>query len=88
MSNVPTASLLHVAHRAPRLGAVGISVTAPDLEEGVSDAVAAVHEESPGVPVLVGGHAVPDEAGARRLGADHWAADGRGAVEVLAGLHG
>ncbi|MCO8127134.1 B12-binding domain-containing protein [Acidimicrobiia bacterium EGI L10123] len=48
----------------------------------VQDLGADVRERS-GVPVLVGGAAVPDAATSAALGGDGWAADARGAVELL-----
>lgn len=37
----------------------------------------------PGLPIVVGGRAIPDEACARKLGADAWAPDARALVSLL-----
>lgn len=81
--DVPASSFAHAAAGSERLVAVGVGVTAPGLDASVEATVAALHDAVPGVPVLVGGQAVDDEAHARRLGADGWAADGRSAVALV-----
>jgi hypothetical protein len=45
-----------------------------------------VREAVDGVPILLGGGAVPDEASARRLGADGWGRDGAALLELLEAL--
>lgn len=82
-ADVPVDSFVHAGHQAPRLGAFGISMTAPDLEGRATEAVTTIRAAFPGVPVLAGGGAVGNEDHARRIGADHWAPDGRSAVAVL-----
>ena len=82
-ADVPVGSFVHAARQASRLLAVGISVTAPNLDAAVKTVVGAVHRDVPGVPVIVGGGAVVDERHARRLGADGYASDGRSFVALL-----
>jgi len=85
-ADVPASSFALAAAEASRLAAVAISSTTPGNEAAVAEAVAAVRDRV-SVPVLVGGGAVPDEAAARSLGGDGWAADARSAVAVLEALH-
>lgn len=82
-ADVPASSLVHAAERAQRLVAVGLSMTAPDLDESAAFAIAAVRQGLDGVPVLVGGWAVDGADHAAALGADGYASDGRGAVELV-----
>jgi hypothetical protein len=66
--------------------AVALAATTPDNRRAVQEAVRSVRAALHGVPVLVGGGAVPDEAAARRLGADGWGRDGAALLELLEGL--
>lgn len=85
--DVPASSLAHMAGTVPRLTVVGVSVTAPGLDDGVRSAVAAVRARVPSVPILVGGGAVRDADHAASLGADGWAGDARGALDLIGRLH-
>jgi len=67
------------------LVAVAVSASTPGNEDAVVSTVAAVRRRVD-VPVLVGGGAVPDAATSEALGGDGWAADARGAVELLEDL--
>jgi len=85
-ADLPPASLVAAACRSQRLVAVALAATTPDNRSAVRHAVQCVREAVAGVPVLVGGAAVPDEAAARRLGADGWGRDGAALVDLLAAL--
>ena len=79
----PAASLAEVVARTERLVAVGVSIS-HDHQRSVRRAVAAARRAGrPGVPVFVGGPAVPSEAVAHRLGADHWAPDAVALADLL-----
>ncbi len=82
-ADVPADSFVYAGRCAPQLGAVVISVTTCGLDDEVGDLIATLHAELPGVPVAVGGYALPDSTGARALGADLWAADAIELMEVL-----
>ncbi len=82
-ADVPPASFVHAANAVPRLGALGISVSAPGLEAEVRSLVEELHERFPDAPVALGGPALPDADAAARLGADLWAADGLELAERL-----
>lgn len=84
-ADVPVESLVRAASEADRLVAVAVSATTAGSEVSAASAVDAVRS-AVRVPVLLGGGAVPDEETARRLGADGWAADARGVVDVLQSL--
>lgn len=71
-ANTPAESFLHAARSANRLVAVAISVTTGDQVERARPTVDLLHEAAIGVPILLGGAAISDEAHARDLGADGW----------------
>lgn len=85
-SDVPTVSFLVAAEGASRLAAVGVSVTTPGNESGVSGTLEALRSAVPDAALLVGGQAVGGEDHARALGATGWAPDALGVVDVLAAL--
>lgn len=87
-ADVPPSSLAHIASTAQRLSVVGVSVSTPGLEAGLREAVVAVHEVVPGVPVLLGGGAIRDAEHAASLGADGWAADARATRALIGELAG
>jgi len=82
-ADVPADSFAAAARSSERLVAVGVSVTSRTSLEAAAETIAALHEAVPGVPVLVGGHAVQDADQAVALGADAFAADGRGVVALV-----
>jgi MerR family transcriptional regulator, light-induced transcriptional regulator len=84
-ADLPDESLVAAACRTQRLVAVALAATTPDNRSSVRRAVRLLRE-AVGVPVLVGGGAVPDEATARRLGADGWGRDGAALVDLLDAL--
>lgn len=86
-ADVPTEAWLDAARGAERLRAVGISVVATGLDDGVADTVAALHG-AVDVPVVVGGGALRDEAHALALGADGWAASHADALALFDHLAG
>ena len=86
-ANVPIEAWLDAVRGAERLKAVGISVIAPGLDAVVAATVAAVRDAT-GVAVVLGGGGIADEAHARALGADGWAASHGEAVEVFERLAG
>src|SRR5262249_16794486 len=81
-ADVPPADFAASAASVPRLVAVGVSVTSSSCVAAAAETIAVLREALP-VPVLVGGRAVTDEAVAEALGADGWAVDGRGVVDLL-----
>ncbi len=66
----------------------GVSVSTSDRAADAAAVVAALHRADPHLTVLAGGPAIASEADARRLGADGWAADAPGVVELLAAKNG
>jgi excisionase family DNA binding protein len=73
--NTPTADLVRAARDTDRLRAVGVSVGSDATLDAAAGTLAEVRRHLPGVPLLVGGPAVPDAVTARRLGGDGWAGD-------------
>lgn len=86
-ADTPVASVRDTARGASALLAVGISVGAQQNRAAARRAVRALHAAVPGVPVFVGGPAVPSSDVARDLGADHWASDAGTFADLLGG-HG
>jgi excisionase family DNA binding protein len=82
-ANTPSDSFVSAARAADALVAVGVSVATSGNERSVRSVVRALHRAVPGVPVLVGGPAVPDHDTARTMGGEGWAADGAGVATLL-----
>jgi excisionase family DNA binding protein len=85
-ANTPIEDVVGAARDADRLIAVGVSLGSTVNERAARATVRAVRDALPGVPVFVGGPAVPDDAAARAMGADGWAADARALVQALDAL--
>lgn len=81
-ADVPSASFAVAATEADRLVAVGVSSTMPGRDRAVTGTIRAVRR-AVAVPVVVGGAGVDGDDHARRLGADGWARDARGAAVLL-----
>lgn len=84
--DVPPESFAMACERAGRLRAIGISVTVGGAR-GEDKARRLIHVlratlETP-APIILGGGGIADVRHARRLGADHYAADGRELAELL-----
>ncbi len=84
-ANTPVESFLDTVAHTSDVVAVGVCLTVPELAGAATEVVEALHRASD-VPVVVGGSAIEDSSHAARLGADGWAPDGRGAVELFLGL--
>jgi len=82
-ANLPERSFLELAGSTVDLRAVGISVSTDTALAKVARLAAKLHRAHPAVPVFVGGPAVGSEAAARSVGADGWAADAVGLVQLL-----
>ena len=85
-ADTPVEAFVDAATASDDLVAVGITVTLP-ADDVVTAAVTALRAAGATAPVVVGGRVVPDAGRARALGADGWAADGRGALELLSTTH-
>lgn len=86
-ANVPIEAWTDAVRGAERLRCVGISVISPSLDTVVAETVAAA-KAAGGVPVVLGGGAIRDEAHALALGADAWAPSHRDALDVFERLAG
>jgi excisionase family DNA binding protein len=87
-TDTPPASLQAAMAQRDDLTAIVISVVNTGRLPGAARLVAAARRTDPGVTIVVGGFAVPDQATAQRLGADGWAADPRllpDLINVMAG---
>jgi excisionase family DNA binding protein len=82
-ADTPAASFVDAARSLDRLVAVGVCITAPEALDGAAGQVRHLRRELPGVPVVVGGGAVPDAATARALGSDGFAADPGEVVDLF-----
>jgi excisionase family DNA binding protein len=85
-ADLPHESLARAACRTQRLVAVALAATTGDNRSGLREAVRCVRGVLGATPVFVGGGAVPDEAAARRLGADGGGRDGSALVGLLEAL--
>lgn len=83
-ADTPPASFVDAGRQVGRLTAVGLCVSAPGVLDGVAAQVGEVRDGLPGVPVLVGGGAVVDEASALALGSEGFAADPAAVVDLFA----
>ena len=81
--DVPAESFAKIASRTERLFAVGVSVSHPDWLDAAATTIAVLRRQLYGVPIMAGGRAIGSSAVAAALGADAWASDGKGAIEVL-----
>lgn len=81
-ADVPAEDLAETVRGADRLVAVCISATNHAGDDGVRQAVAATQAVRE-VPVFVGGAAILGKEHAARLGADGWAGDALGALELI-----
>ena len=84
-ADVPATSWAAAVTRADGLLAVGICATAVDNAEAIRQAVQAVRDATP-VPIFLGGGAIPDEATALAMGADHHTADAHAVIDLVEDL--
>ena len=85
-ANVPPEAFAGAAAGAYRLIAVGIGVSALASLDVVRETVDAVHDVDSSIPVVLGGQAAGDPSIATAVGAQAWAPDGLGAIDVISGL--
>jgi excisionase family DNA binding protein len=81
-ADTPAGSLVAAMHEADELVAVVVSVADVSRLPAAERLIAAARKHGPGVVVVAGGFAIPDEQAARSIGADGWTSDAR----RLAGL--
>jgi methanogenic corrinoid protein MtbC1 len=82
-AHVPEAAFGSAVTKARRPLAVAVAVTVGNHDRSVREIVRAVHEVSPGLPVLVGGAAIAGEEHAARLGAVWSGGDALRLAEML-----
>jgi excisionase family DNA binding protein len=82
-ADTPAASFLLTARSLDDLAAVGISVTNPESLEAAAQTCALLRDAGLSVPVFVGGLAIRDDAHARSLGADRFAANATSMIQLL-----
>jgi excisionase family DNA binding protein len=76
-TDTPPSSLAAAVRAHDDVRAVIVSVVDVTRRDAAARSIAAVRRAAPGIPIVAGGFAVPDEATARALGADGWATDPR-----------
>jgi len=88
--DLPPEELARLVRRPPRpVAAVVLGASVPAHQPALAAAVRAVRQAAPGVPVLLGGAAVPGPTEAQALGADGWSGpDARSLVASLQALFG
>lgn len=86
-ADVPVDTLAGIVEKVDGLVAVCVSSTRLNADRAIRRVVKAIRAAAPGIPVFAGGASIPNADAAESLGADGWAADGPGAVDlVLAAL--
>lgn len=85
-ADTPPDSLTTAMTERDDLMAVVVSVVNVVRLPGAAALIAAARRTDPGVTIVAGGYAVPDEATARRLGADGWVSDPRRLAELITDL--
>lgn len=86
--DTPAPSLVGAMRDTDRIAAVIVSVVDESRRAAAERLLVAARRERPSVPLVAGGFAVPDEASARTLGADGWAADPRDLAALIERLSG
>lgn len=86
-ANVPVPTLVATTEAAGA-SVVGLSASTEATAANAARAIAAIHENLPGVRVVLGGPAVPTAEAAAALGADGWAKDAADAVDLFSGAGG
>jgi excisionase family DNA binding protein len=87
-ADVPVEALPEVVAGVDSLVAVCVSSTRANGDRAVRRVLRTVRKVAPGVPLFVGGASVANAAHAETLGADGWAKDGPGAVDLILGVAG
>lgn len=83
-ANTPASSFVAAVKDADNLSAVGLSVFTVAARQTAAETVAALRPVlGSKIPIMIGGGAVASREDARSLGADDWAADAPGFVELL-----
>ena len=83
-ANTPASSFVAAVKDADNLSAVGLSVFTVAARQTAAETVAALRPVlGSKIPIMIGGGAVTSREDARSLGADDWAADAPGFVELL-----
>lgn len=82
--DTPAGSFVHAASLIDDLVAIGISVSSDESLDSAQETLAAVRAAvEDDVRLVIGGHAIRDEAHAQILGADHWARGAREFADYL-----
>jgi MerR family transcriptional regulator, light-induced transcriptional regulator len=87
-ADVPQTAFAGAVTKAQRPLAVAVAVTVGNHDRALRAIVRAVHEVSPGLPVLIGGAAIAGEGHAARLGASWSGGDARRLGEIIDDLDG
>ncbi|MEM9033560.1 MAG: B12-binding domain-containing protein [Actinomycetota bacterium] len=82
-AHTPVDAFVSTAATTDRLLAVGLSASTPDTDDTVRETFSGLREAGVEAPLLLGGRGIPSEEHARSLGADHYAATGEAAIELL-----
>lgn len=82
-ADVPEDSIAEIIAGLDGLVAVCISTTRFNADQAIRRSLEAVRRAVPDIPVFIGGASIIDAAHAADLGADGWAEDGPGAVDLI-----
>ncbi len=81
-ANVPADSFVDFVEQRADVAAAGIGATLAGNEENIAKLVAALQSQQ-GIPVVLGGAAIPSAEVAQSLGADAWSAPGEAGLETF-----
>jgi excisionase family DNA binding protein len=82
-ADVPAESLAGIVAELDGVVAVCVGTTRPGADPAIRRSLKAVHRVDPNLPVFVGGNSITDADHAVALGADGWAKDGTGVVDLV-----
>lgn len=82
-ADVPDQALDEIITNLDGLIAVCISSTRLNADRAIRRSVAAIRRGAPDIPVFIGGGSIVDADHATDLGADEWAPDGHGAIDLV-----
>jgi excisionase family DNA binding protein len=83
-ADVPVKSFVYAAENQPNLVSVAVSASLTAHLDAAEEVISALVAARPNLPIVVGGLAIRDHEHARSLGAQHFAADARQFVALLA----
>jgi methanogenic corrinoid protein MtbC1 len=76
-ADTPAPAVLSAVGRVDDLAAIAVAVVDTRHLGEASSLIRKIRTSAPGIPIVAGGRAIPDEKASRALGADGWTSDAR-----------